>query len=100
MKQIRILLLAVLFATANSGQEAASGGVPADIVYGQPGELVSVDGFRLNVYRMGSGSPTVAFDSGWEDWAPAWSTVQPQIAKWRSGYDRAGAGFGTVSIGV
>jgi hypothetical protein len=27
--------------------------------------------------------------------APAWSTVQPQIAKWTSGcsYDRAGAGF-------
>jgi hypothetical protein len=87
MKQIRILLLAVLFATAHSGQEAASGGVPADIVYGQPGQLVSVDGFRLNVYRMGSGSPT-------------WSTVQPQIAKWTSGYDRAGAGFVTVSIGV
>jgi hypothetical protein len=30
---------------SDSGQEAASGGVPADIVYGQPGELVSVDGF-------------------------------------------------------
>ena len=31
---------------------------------------------------MGSGSPTVIFDSGWEDWSPAWSTVQPQIANW------------------
>jgi hypothetical protein len=102
MKQIRILPLAVLFATAISGQEAASGGVPADMVYGQPGQLVSVDGFRLNLYCMGSGSPTVVFDSGWEDWAPAWSTVQPQIAKWTSGcsYERAGAGFVTVSIGV
>jgi len=44
---------------------------------------------------MGSGSPTVVFDSGWEDWAPAWSTVQPRIAKWTRAcsYDRAGAGF-------
>jgi pimeloyl-ACP methyl ester carboxylesterase len=95
MKQTRIMLLAVLFATVASGQEAASGGVPADMVYGQPGQLVSVDGFRLNLYCMGSGSPTVVFDSGWEDWAPAWSTVQPQIAAWTRAcsYDRAGAGF-------
>jgi pimeloyl-ACP methyl ester carboxylesterase len=95
MKQMRITLLAVLFATVTSGPEAASGGVPADMVYGQPGQLVSVDGFRLNLYCMGSGSPTVVFDSGWEDWAPAWSTVQPQITTWTRAcsYDRAGAGF-------
>jgi pimeloyl-ACP methyl ester carboxylesterase len=44
---------------------------------------------------MGSGEPTVVFDSGYEDWAPAWSTVQPQVAKWTRAcsYDRAGAGF-------
>ena len=44
---------------------------------------------------MGSGSPTVVFDSGWEDWAPAWSKVQPEVAKWTRtcSYDRAGAGF-------
>jgi hypothetical protein len=35
----------------------------------------------------------VVFDSGFEDWAPAWATVQPQIAKWTRAcsYDRAGA---------
>ncbi|HEY0349467.1 MAG TPA: alpha/beta hydrolase, partial [Pyrinomonadaceae bacterium] len=61
----------------------------------QPGQLVDAGGFRLNLYCMGSGSPTVVFDSGWEDWAPSWSTVQPQIAKWTRAcsYDRAGAGF-------
>ena len=44
---------------------------------------------------MGSGSPTVVFDSGWEDWAPAWAVVQPQVAKFTRAcsYDRAGAGF-------
>jgi pimeloyl-ACP methyl ester carboxylesterase len=44
---------------------------------------------------MGSGSPTVVFDSGWEDWAPAWSKVQPEVAKWTRAcsYDRAGTGF-------
>ena len=37
----------------------------------------------------------MVFDSGLEDWAPAWSKVQPQIAKLTRAcsYDRAGAGF-------
>src|ERR1043165_2542573 len=85
-----------LFSTAISGQEAASGGdAPADIEYGRPSQLVDAGGFRLNRYCMGRGSPTVVFDSGWEDWAPAWSRVQPQIAKWTRAcsYDRAGTGF-------
>lgn len=98
MKQTRIFfLLALLISTvAVSGQQIASGGSsPADILYAQPGQLVSVNGFRLNLYCMGSGSPTVVFDSGWGDWAPAWSKVQPQIAKWTRAcsYDRAGTGF-------
>src|SRR5437588_3294509 len=95
MNQFRILLSAVLFATVTSGQEASKNGIPADIVYARPGQLVDVGGFRLNLYCMGSGSPTVVFDSGWGHWAPAWSKVQPQIAKWTRAcsYDRAGTGF-------
>jgi formylglycine-generating enzyme required for sulfatase activity len=92
-----IVAVSLLISTAASGQEttSASVGARADVVYGQPGQLVSVNGFRLNLYCMGSGSPTVVFDSGWEDWSPAWSTVQPQIAEWTRAcsYDRAGAGF-------
>src|SRR5215472_4578957 len=95
MKRTRIVLLAVLIAAATSGQEAESAGSPADIVYARPGQLVDVGGFRLNLYCMGKGSPTVVFDSGWGDWAPAWSKVQPEIAKWTRAcsYDRAGTGF-------
>jgi len=94
--QIGVLLALLISTVAVSGQQVASGGSsPADILYTQPGKLVDAGGFRLNLYCMGSGSPTVVFDSGWEDWAPAWSTVQPQIAKWTRAcsYDRAGAGF-------
>ncbi len=98
MKQIQMFLLSAVFisSAAVSGQQAASrGNAPADIVYAQSGQLVDAGGFRLNLYCMGSGSPTVVFDSGWGDWAPAWSKVQPQIAKWTRAcsYDRAGAGF-------
>ena len=93
----RDFLLALLIsAIAVFGPQAARGGSsPADILYAQPGRLVSVNGFRLSLDCTGSGSPTVVFDSGFLDWAPAWSTVQPQIAKWTRAcsYDRAGAGF-------
>ena len=97
MKQAKMVLLAVLISTGVvSGQQGGSGqSSPADIVYSRPGQLVDAGGFRLNLYCMGSGSPTVVFDSGWGDWAPAWSKVQPAIAKWTRAcsYDRAGTGF-------
>jgi hypothetical protein len=69
---------------------------PGDDIYTRPGQIVAAaDGARLNFYCMGSGSPAVIFDSGWEDWAPAWAVVQPQVAKFTRAcsYDRAGAGF-------
>ena len=93
MKRTRICLLLVV--SISSAVASSGGSAPADLVYARPGRLVDAGGFRLNLYCMGSGSPTVVFDSGWEDWAPAWSKVQPQIAKWTRvcSYDRAGAGF-------
>jgi formylglycine-generating enzyme required for sulfatase activity len=69
---------------------------PGDEVYTRPGQIVTApDGARLNMYCMGTGSPTVIFESGWEDWAPAWSLVQSRVAQWTRAcsYDRAGAGF-------
>src|SRR5438874_5231277 len=85
-------LLVVLVWAVQLGAQSAS---PAEKVYARPGQLVDAGGFRLNLYCMGSGSPTVVFDSGWGDWAPAWSTVQPEIAKFTRAcsYDRAGTGF-------
>ena len=82
------LFVALVCAVQLGAQSAA----PADIVYARPGQLVDAGGFRLNLNCMGSGSPTVVFDSGWGDWAPAWSKVQPEIAKWTRAcsYDRAG----------
>lgn len=105
MRPARSLFLSTLFIFAVTavlistvvvfGQQGASGGTPPDIVYAQAGQLVDAGGFRPNLYCMGSGSPAVVFDSGWGDWAPAWSKVQAEIAKWTRAcsYDRAGAGF-------
>ncbi len=97
MRKLIFAVIAVLVSTVSvSGQPgASSGSAPADIVYARPGQFVDAGGFRLNLVCMGSGSPAVVFDSGWGDWSPAWSKVQPQIAKWTRAcsYDRAGAGF-------
>jgi pimeloyl-ACP methyl ester carboxylesterase len=84
-------LTACLLLVTQSGVSGAQ----ADTIYARPGQLVSAGAHRLNLYCMGSGSPTVVFDSGWEDWAPAWSVVQPRVAIFARAcsYDRAGAGF-------
>jgi pimeloyl-ACP methyl ester carboxylesterase len=76
----------------------ASQGIAAsgDDVYTRPGQIFRAsDGTRLNFYCMGSGSPTVVFDSPFLDWSPIWSIVQPKVAAFTRAcsYDRAGAGF-------
>jgi len=89
-------LVCTLTASLLLAMQGAADSAPGDDVYSRPGQIESAaDGARLNFYCMGSGSPTVVFDSGWEDWAPAWAVVQPQVAKWTRAcsYDRAGAGF-------
>src|SRR5881275_2204901 len=88
-----VLFLAALAAWALQHRAAAA---PADALYTRPGRIVPAgDGARLNLYCTGNVSPTVVFESGWEDWAPAWAIVQPRIAQWTRAcsYDRAGAGF-------
>jgi pimeloyl-ACP methyl ester carboxylesterase len=81
------------------GMHCTAAAAPGDEVYTHPGRIVpAADGTRLNLYCMGSGSSTAVFDSGWEDWAPAWAVVQPKVAKWARActYDRAGAGFSSA----
>ena len=91
MKPVRRLICANLLLGILGTANAA----PGDEVYTRPGMLVRAQGTRLNLYCMGSGTPAVVFDSGWEDWAPVWTIVQPAVAKWTRAcsYDRAGAGF-------
>ncbi|MFL6300233.1 MAG: alpha/beta fold hydrolase [Terriglobales bacterium] len=90
MTHLRFFFVLTVLTFTGSAQQ------PSDALYTRPGQLVSAgDGARLNLYCTGSGSPAVVFDSGWEDWAPAWSVVQPQVAQFTRAcsYDRAGAGF-------
>ncbi|HXS49055.1 MAG TPA: alpha/beta hydrolase [Sphingomicrobium sp.] len=93
MRRGRTIELVVILAAATLAAPAA--GAPGDGIYLRPGQLVQADGARLNLYCTGSGSPTVVFDAGHQDWAPAWAVVQPQVAKWTRAcsFDRPGYGF-------
>jgi pimeloyl-ACP methyl ester carboxylesterase len=88
----RYSALAILCVTLAAPAAAA----PGDEIYTRPGILAPAsDGAKLNFTCVGVGSPTVVFDAGWSDWAPAWAVVQPRIAAFTRAcsYDRAGSGF-------
>lgn len=63
--------------------------------YPPPGQLVDVGGYRLHIYCIGAGSPTVVIDAGWGDWSTIWGAVQTQAAQTTRvcTYDRAGTGW-------
>ena len=63
--------------------------------YPAPGRLVDVGGYRLHLYCVGQGSPTVVLASGAGGFSAEWSIVQPQIAATTRvcAFDRAGLGW-------
>ena len=60
-----------------------------------PGQFVDVGGHRLHLWCIGSGPPTVVFESGLGGGAFDWGYVQPSVARSRRActYDRAGYGY-------
>jgi pimeloyl-ACP methyl ester carboxylesterase len=63
--------------------------------YARAQVMVDVGGRRLNLFCMGSGSPTVVFEAGGGRAGWDWFQVQPAVAKRTRAciYDRAGMGF-------
>lgn len=97
MKSIaRWLSLATLLFGATTIAAAVSG----DTLYTRPGETLSDGRGTLNLYCIGSGSPTVVFDAGFGDWSPSWSAIQPQVSRWTRAcaYDRAGYASSSPAI--
>ncbi len=60
-----------------------------------PGQIYTVDSYKMHMDCMGSGSPTIVLDAGLGDDAVIWSGVQPALAKTTRvcAYDRAGFGW-------
>jgi pimeloyl-ACP methyl ester carboxylesterase len=68
--------------------------------YARPHQLVDIGGRRLNLFCLGSGSPTVILDAGLGDDISAWRKVQGEIAGTTRvcAYDRAGYGFSDPAV--
>lgn len=67
--------------------------------YPPPGKLIDIGGYKLHIYCMGSGTPTVILEAGLGDDSLGWRLVQPGIAKFTRvcSYDRAGSGWSDAS---
>jgi pimeloyl-ACP methyl ester carboxylesterase len=63
-----------------------------------PGQLVDVGGYRLHLYCLGEGSPTVVLDPGGGDWSLVMLPLQQQLAEFTQTcvYDVAGSGWSDV----
>jgi pimeloyl-ACP methyl ester carboxylesterase len=61
--------------------------------------MVDVGGYRLHLYCVGEGSPTVILDAGGGFTSSSWAWVQPEIAQVTRvcAYDRAGWGWSEPS---
>lgn len=64
-----------------------------------PGDLIDIGGYRLHIYCLGKGSPSVILEAGLGNPGLAWALVQPAIAKQTRVciYDRAGLGWSEPS---
>ena len=67
--------------------------------YPPPGKLIDIGGYRLHLYCMGEGSPTVVLDYGLVGSYLEWYRVQPEIARSTRicSYDRGGYGWSDPS---
>jgi pimeloyl-ACP methyl ester carboxylesterase len=94
---LRILFAAQAFVLASP---AAADSLVVSEIYAAPQRLVAVDGARrLNLYCVGSGSPTVILDAGSGNSMETWRRVQAEIGRTIHvcAYDRAGLGFSDAS---
>ncbi len=85
-----------LLGSIATAAEAEAPKVIDNPAYAKPQQLIEVaPGRKLNVYCVGTGSPTVIFEAGMGDEAGSWGFVQPTVATHvrACSYERAGLGF-------
>ncbi len=63
--------------------------------YPPPGVLVNVGGYKMHIYCMGEGSPTIILDHAGGGSSRDWALIQPKLAEHTRvcAYDRAGYGW-------
>jgi pimeloyl-ACP methyl ester carboxylesterase len=90
------LISAVIFCAASTGYIYQIVATALDKHnYPPPGKLVNINGNRLHVQSVGTGSPTVILEAGLCAMSSVWGWIQPEVAKFTRvvSYDRAGLGW-------
>lgn len=89
-----LLVLLVAGVLLSSGYQAFATGRDLE-KYPAPGQLIDVGGYRLHIYCVGEGSPTIVMEAGMSGWSTDWLLVQPEVAEVTRAcaYDRAGYGW-------
>jgi pimeloyl-ACP methyl ester carboxylesterase len=100
LKRLALGLIAFVIALVLTGltyQFAAS--KVDDRNFPPPGRLVDVGGYRMHLYCMGKGSPTVILDAANMGTVSNWAWVQPEIARVSRvcAYDRPDLGWSDLS---
>jgi pimeloyl-ACP methyl ester carboxylesterase len=69
--------------------------------YPVPGQMYSVDGRKMHLYCMGTGSPTLVLEAGRGDDFLVWARVQSELARVTRdcSYDRSGLGWSEYRTG-
>ena len=96
LKRFFIGLSILIFLLAIAGMIYQTASTESDQrKYPPPGVLVNVDGYKMHIYCMGDGSPTIILDSAGGGSSVDWSLIQPKLAEHTRvcAYDRAGYGW-------
>ena len=96
LKQFFTGLLVFLFVLSLTGMIYQTAATEADKKnFPPPGNLIDVGGFKMHIYCIGEGSPTVILDALSGGFSSYWAWVQPEVAKQVRvcAYDRAGFGW-------
>src|SRR5882762_8993829 len=73
---VLLAVSALVAASDATAQTSARAAAPAP-----PGRLIDIGGYRLHLYCVGQGSPTVVLLHGFGDYSFDWSLVQPAVAR-------------------
>jgi pimeloyl-ACP methyl ester carboxylesterase len=89
-----LLSLAALLLLVAAGSSGVNAVILAYYHAQLPGQVYAVDGHKMLINCVGSGSPTIVLDSGLGSGGSIWGRVQPELAKTTRvcSYDRAGYG--------
>ena len=101
LKRVLLAVIVLIFALPTTGIIYESVMAASDAErYPAPGQMVAVDGHQMHLNCVGTGSPTVLLESGFNSTSLDWGLVQPEIAQFNRvcAYDRAGLGWSALGL--